>query len=126
MRSIYDDERAKTLAERVCAYCGSVERLTLDHVIPRILGGSDDGANLVPACRSCNSSKGSTDLLFWCEQRDTFPALMLLRRYLKLVMAFCRSTGSLDLARHDVCTRELPFSIMKLPTDFPPLTDLRL
>lgn len=43
---------------RSCKYCGSPGPLTLDHVIPRSQGGSDEPQNLVPACRSCNSSKG--------------------------------------------------------------------
>lgn len=50
-----------------CAYCGvrltmpgrgGIEA-TLDHVIPRALGGGGYFANLVLACRSCNSSKGA-------------------------------------------------------------------
>jgi hypothetical protein len=41
-----------------CRYCGSLERLTIDHVIPRCQGGRDDESNLVVACRSCNSRKG--------------------------------------------------------------------
>ena len=40
-----------------CRYCGSLERLTIDHVIPRSRGGSDDAGNLVVACKSCNSRK---------------------------------------------------------------------
>jgi 5-methylcytosine-specific restriction endonuclease McrA len=31
---------------------------TVDHVIPKSMGGTDDPENLVAACRSCNSSKG--------------------------------------------------------------------
>lgn len=31
---------------------------TLDHVYPRIWGGQYEVANVVAACRSCNSSKG--------------------------------------------------------------------
>lgn len=43
-----------------CAYCGDKPRkLTQDHVIPLVLGGSHAPANIVPACRSCNSSKGA-------------------------------------------------------------------
>lgn len=42
-----------------CVYCGLSVDMTLDHVIPRSRGGSDSVDNLVPACRSCNSSKGA-------------------------------------------------------------------
>lgn len=43
-----------------CWYCGCVGvSFTLDHVMPRSRGGSSDPANLVPACRSCNSRKGA-------------------------------------------------------------------
>lgn len=45
-----------------CRYCGrrapDVE-LTVDHVIPTTLGGSDDPSNLVAACSDCNSGKSS-------------------------------------------------------------------
>jgi len=34
-------------------------RLTVDHVLPRSLGGSDDLANLRPAHRRCNLSRGN-------------------------------------------------------------------
>lgn len=40
-----------------CVYCGAGDNLSLDHVIPRSRGGSDDPENLVTACRPCNSSK---------------------------------------------------------------------
>ncbi len=42
-----------------CVYCGSKERLTLDHVVPRSLGGRDSWDNLVTACQSCNAEKGN-------------------------------------------------------------------
>lgn len=41
-----------------CHYCGSPERLTVDHKHPISLGGSDDDGNLVACCKFCNSSKG--------------------------------------------------------------------
>lgn len=40
-----------------CVYCGTTERLTIDHMIPLSRGGTDDIENIVPACRSCNSKK---------------------------------------------------------------------
>lgn len=44
-----------------CQYCGDGEnevKLTLDHVIPLLYGGSKDWHNLVTACQSCNQKKG--------------------------------------------------------------------
>ncbi len=42
---------------RKCRYCGAADRLTIDHVVPRIQGGDDTPENLVVACKSCNSRK---------------------------------------------------------------------
>lgn len=44
-----------------CAYCGKVAN-TIDHIIPRSKNGSDDESNIVPCCKSCNSSKKDKDL----------------------------------------------------------------
>lgn len=52
-----------------CAYCGSGENLSLDHVVPRARGGGDEPSNLRTACRSCNSSKGARDLHVWLATR---------------------------------------------------------
>lgn len=41
-----------------CVYCGAPAD-TIDHVIPRSKGGTDDPDNLVPACRDCNSRKSN-------------------------------------------------------------------
>ena len=49
----------------VCVYCGSNDHLTLDHIRPKCKGGQYDASNLVAACRSCNRSKGSSDVLEW-------------------------------------------------------------
>lgn len=46
-----------------CRYCGGKApdvELTVDHVIPTALGGTDDPSNLVAACVDCNAGKSST------------------------------------------------------------------
>lgn len=46
-----------------CRYCGATApdaKLTVDHVTPVALGGTDDPNNLVAACRDCNYGKAST------------------------------------------------------------------
>lgn len=42
-----------------CQYCGSRDRLTLDHVVPKSRGGPDTWDNLVAACVPCNNKKGN-------------------------------------------------------------------
>ena len=51
-----------------CHYCDKKTvrvrgklQATVDHIVPVSDGGSDDLENLVTACRSCNSKKGTTD-----------------------------------------------------------------
>lgn len=41
-----------------CVYCGALENLTFDHVIPRSLGGRTTWNNIVAACSPCNLRKG--------------------------------------------------------------------
>ena len=44
-----------------CRYCRSTtNELTVDHVVPVALGGSDAPENLVAACRDCNAGKSSS------------------------------------------------------------------
>jgi len=44
-----------------CRYCRSTENeLTIDHVTPVALGGTDEPSNLVACCKDCNAGKTST------------------------------------------------------------------
>jgi len=46
-----------------CQYCGQqTHDLTLDHVVPRRLGGRTVWENVVAACRRCNTRKGDKPL----------------------------------------------------------------
>lgn len=42
-----------------CQYCGRIDHLTFDHVIPRARGGRTTWENVVAACGPCNLHKGS-------------------------------------------------------------------
>lgn len=52
-----------------CAYCGIPQsrtvKITKDHLIPCVAGGTTAVDNVVPACKKCNSSKGSKYLSDW-------------------------------------------------------------
>ena len=41
-----------------CQQCGAEEKLSVDHIVPRSLGGDDNPSNLQVLCSSCNSAKG--------------------------------------------------------------------
>jgi len=121
VRGFFHDEKLKLRLPKACWYCGSRDHLSVDHIIPQAKGGRDGGENLVHSCRSCNSSKGSKDLLAWMEQRDQFPPLYLLRRYLKLAVEYCKHNGLMDtvLSEAKELRDELPFSLDHIPHRFP-------
>lgn len=50
-------EKLKLLGGK-CVYCGSSEKITIDHIIPICKGGTNEINNLQPLCLHCNSSKG--------------------------------------------------------------------
>jgi 5-methylcytosine-specific restriction endonuclease McrA len=52
------------LTDRCCAYCGA-PAAHVDHVVPLARGGHDTLANKVPACMTCNTSKGAKDPEVW-------------------------------------------------------------
>jgi hypothetical protein len=59
-----------------CAYCGNPpiddRSLTIDHVKPRCRGGEDRTSNVIPACESCNSHKGSCEWVAWYRMQEFY------------------------------------------------------
>ena len=54
-----------------CLRCGSNDRLTLDHVVPRIRGGSNHVRNLQLLCQPCNGEKGGKIIDYRVEEHRT-------------------------------------------------------
>ena len=60
------------LFNNMCAYCGKVEGLSVDHVLALCLGGLDEPHNIAPACNRCNCSKNSRPVEDWYRRQSFF------------------------------------------------------
>lgn len=64
----FEVDRERELIEGKCIHCGRklrlgldgapISRATIEHIVARAHGGSDDLANLAIACARCNAGKG--------------------------------------------------------------------
>ena len=67
--------------ELVFNYSGYVENgYSIDHVLAKAEGGTEDLDNLLLACRSCNSRKGRRDYAVYMMKQDTDRTLLFLMR----------------------------------------------
>jgi hypothetical protein len=64
-----------------CAFCGvdahhtrntGYKRLTTEHVLPLVKGGLDEKDNIMPACATCNKSKGPRPVESWYRSQPFF------------------------------------------------------
>lgn len=59
-----------TYFNHACAYCLRTDiEITMDHLVPRSKGGLHTAANVIPACRSCNSRKHSNSIFVMLPRR---------------------------------------------------------
>ena len=58
-------EEAKQHFNNRCAYCGKELPLAQDHYIALSKGGEYTHNNIIPACKSCNSSKSANNPFVW-------------------------------------------------------------
>lgn len=86
-----------TSSTQCCEYCGTLETLTWDHIIPRARGGPDTAENHVLACTKCNSSKGSKGLYEWygVNRKDELPRIVA-GKYLKMLYEIHERNNTLD------------------------------
>lgn len=78
---VKDWENVKLYFDNSCAYCGMTEKehikkfneqLHQEHFIPVSKGGGYTIDNIIPACRSCNSSKGEKDFKVWYPEHNHY------------------------------------------------------
>lgn len=79
--------QAREMLGRRCYYCGEcvAGKLCLDHVVPLSSGGSVGIENLVPACGTCNTSKGRKEVRTWLATK-TDPRFQAARRRMGVVL----------------------------------------
>ena len=65
-----------------CAYCGATDRaLQRDCVLPISRGGRYTLDNVVPACRSCNTSKCNDEVTSWLRRKRLDERAFLVRHH---------------------------------------------
>lgn len=124
--TMFEDEKLKIRNSDKCAYCGAYDDISIDHMIPRYMGGNDSANNLIRACKRCNSSKGKKDMMEWYNSNNLFPPILLLRRYLKLIYTYCSDANLLDFRIDAIDKTSLPFSLDYIPIDYPQPKELIL
>jgi len=77
-----------------CAYCGVTDKpLQRDCVLPLSRGGRYTLDNIVPACRSCNTSKCNDEVTGWMRRKRLDERAFLLR-HLEIRTALALLTGA--------------------------------
>ncbi len=55
---------------RTCAYCGAKDTpLQIEHIHPRVKGGTNRISNLTLACEKCNTAKGTQDIAVFLKKK---------------------------------------------------------
>jgi hypothetical protein len=92
----------KTAWDNRCAYCGRPpiddSSLTIDHIKPKCKGGEDRTSNVIPACWSCNTEKGSSDWMAWYRMQPFYSIYgeWRIRRWLQTGEANTLDNGTED------------------------------
>ena len=56
----WEKTRAGVLANNpLCEICRVAQATSVDHIVPKARGGTDDPSNLQASCKPCNLKKGS-------------------------------------------------------------------
>lgn len=64
--------KARVRLAQICANCGAIENLTLDHKVARAHGGTNSSNNLQMLCERCNFAKSLVEQQVLARQTTTF------------------------------------------------------
>lgn len=67
-------ESIKAHFDYKCCYCGKKLPLAQEHFIPVTKGGEYTINNIIPCCKSCNSSKGNREFSVWYHKNQHYSA----------------------------------------------------
>lgn len=115
IHTLYENNNWKmNWGKDTCWYCNrpisECGELTAEHIFPRAKGGDDSFDNIAYACKSCNSSKGTKDLLVWfVKEKGEYPPFPLICIYLKLVYKYSVEHDLFELHYEDMRKLDLPF-----------------
>ncbi|MFQ5895501.1 MAG: HNH endonuclease [Nitrospinota bacterium] len=86
-----------------CVFCGVLENLQVDHLIPRNRGGSDSTDNMVWSCPSCNASRKDQGIFQWLglKGKDNIHRLVA-GKYLKLLFELHHKRRTLEIHKNDL------------------------
>lgn len=62
---------------QVCVHCGTTELLTLDHIIPRVYGGTNERSNFQLLCSPCNHLKSRGEIRHWNPKKNILKGQLL-------------------------------------------------
>jgi len=86
-----------------CVFCGSLENLQMDHLIPRSKGGENSADNMVWSCRTCNISRGGKGVFVWLglKRKDDLHRLVA-GKYLKQLFDLHIEKETMDIRESDI------------------------
>jgi 5-methylcytosine-specific restriction endonuclease McrA len=110
-------------SDKKCFYCGDVDSITKEHIVPRSFAinercGTCDAIqsvhNIIWACKSCNSSKGTKGLYHYYQEKlsgdkkfyDHIPTL-LEKKYLKTIYRCHQCNGTLKIKQENLTALDI-------------------
>lgn len=83
---------------------------TIDHIIPKSLGGPDDESNYIGMCKTCNNKKGNKIVLPSCYYYQMNNQTPFIQRADEMVIKYLK-TYDIDIYKNPLLFEELIFSI---------------